>query len=72
MDPCRQPRQQSRHPSQAQPTVASVLTPVPPRRVRHKKGAKRIKKLIQNLPVTRDQLDKEMEDYRAAADTTSL
>ncbi|KAL1746703.1 hypothetical protein HDZ31DRAFT_80974 [Schizophyllum fasciatum] len=34
---------------------------VPPRRVRHKKGARRLQKR------TREELDQEMEDYRAAA-----
>ncbi|KAG5635091.1 hypothetical protein H0H81_012463 [Sphagnurus paluster] len=55
---------------QHQDTVPAAI-PVPPRRLRQKKGPKRIKKL-QAVNVTRDQLDKEMEDYRASADMTGL
>jgi len=43
--------------------------PQPPRRVRYKKGPKRIKKTAQ---VTKDQLDKDMEDYRASADISDI
>ncbi|KAF5381276.1 hypothetical protein D9615_008379 [Tricholomella constricta] len=54
------------------PALAIVPTgiPVPPRRVRHKKGPKRIKKF--QAAATREQLDKDMEDYRAAADMSGL
>ncbi|KAF8813144.1 hypothetical protein BYT27DRAFT_7181730 [Phlegmacium glaucopus] len=49
-----------------QPRVAVKPAPVPPRRVRQKKGPKRLKKK------TIDDLDKEMEDYRAAAPDPGL
>ena len=63
-----QPRAQQNPPRVAPvPTFAVGLVPVK-RRV--KKGPKRIKK--QYIQLTRDQLDKEMEDYRAAADTSGL
>ncbi|KAH0578290.1 hypothetical protein H2248_003916 [Termitomyces sp. 'cryptogamus'] len=47
----------------------NAAIPVPPRRIRQKKGPKRIKK---RAAITIDQLDKEMEDYRAAADMSGL
>ncbi|EDR08263.1 uncharacterized protein LACBIDRAFT_297749 [Laccaria bicolor S238N-H82] len=43
------------------PVVAAA---VPPRRIRQKKGPKRLKK---RAPMTVDDLDKDMEDYRASA-----
>jgi hypothetical protein len=43
------------------PVVAAA---VPPRRIRQKKGPKRLKK---RAPLTVDDLDKDMEDYRASA-----
>lgn len=50
------------------PAVRPSVTvqPIPPRRMRVKKGAKRLKKIV-NKPKTKEQLDNEMEDYRAAA-----
>ncbi|GLB44018.1 putative RNA recognition motif containing protein [Lyophyllum shimeji] len=69
-----QPRSQNaRPPARTQSALAPVPgnIPVPPRRVRQKKGPKRIKKR-QAAAVTKDQLDKEMEDYRAAADMLGL
>lgn len=53
----------------AKPT-APVSVPIPPRRLRQKKGPKRIKK--QMMAKSAEQLDQEMEDYRAEADLTSL
>ncbi|KAJ3564148.1 hypothetical protein NP233_g8480 [Leucocoprinus birnbaumii] len=64
-----------------QRTQAPVITVAPTRRVRFKKGPKRLKKKhialggtteaigshVKKGPVTKDDLDKEMEDYRAAA-----
>ncbi|RDB30822.1 mRNA export protein mlo3 [Hypsizygus marmoreus] len=71
--PPTQPRQHKRPPAQAQPATIMVSNgvPAPTRRVRYKKGPKRIKKVIYS-PLTRDQLDKEMEDYRASADISGL
>ena len=46
------------------PRVAVLAAPVPPRKIRQKKGPKRLKKRV---PVTVDDLDKEMDDYRASA-----
>ncbi|KXN86511.1 mRNA export protein mlo3 [Leucoagaricus sp. SymC.cos] len=58
-----------------------TVTPVPARRVRFKKGPKRLKKKhialagtaggahVKKGPISKDELDKEMEDYRAAAGT---
>ncbi|TFK38002.1 hypothetical protein BDQ12DRAFT_606703 [Crucibulum laeve] len=69
------PPDAARRPKPAAPTSINV-TPatVPPRRVRTKKGPKRLKKLQQQQqqqpkkkPLTRDDLDKEMDDYLAAA-----
>ncbi|KAG5642085.1 hypothetical protein DXG03_003638 [Asterophora parasitica] len=71
--PPKQFRAQNTHPqrtTQMLPTLTIIPTavvPVPPRRVRQKKGPKRIKKL-QRPAATIDQLDKEIDDYRAAAD----
>lgn len=48
---------------------SNATIPIPPRRIRQKKGPKRIKK---RAAITVDQLDKEMEDYRAAADMSGL
>ncbi|KAG6902167.1 hypothetical protein C0995_003641 [Termitomyces sp. Mi166 len=48
---------------------SNAAIPIPPRRIRQKKGPKRIKK---RAAITVDQLDKEMEDYRAAADMSGL
>jgi len=60
----------------AQQKLQRAIPPPPltvgaaPTKRRYKKGPKRIKK--QYIQPTRDQLDKEMEDYRAAADTLGL
>ena len=43
--------------------VAVKAAPVPPRRIRQKKGPRRLKK----RSTTVDDLDREMEEYRAAA-----
>ena len=48
------------------PRVAVKAAPVPPRKIRQKKGPKRLKKKTQ-IPLTIDDLDREMEEYRAAA-----
>lgn len=51
---------------QQQQAASSANSP----RRRYKKGPKRLKKRVENLargPATREQLDKEMEDYRASA-----
>ena len=46
------------------PRVAAVkAAPVPPRRIRQKKGPQRLKKRSPTV----DDLDREMEEYRAAA-----
>lgn len=58
-----QPRSRQ-NPPRFVPAFALAATTAPAKR-RYKKGPKRIKK--QYIQVTRDQLDKEMEDYRAAA-----
>ncbi|PPQ67210.1 hypothetical protein CVT26_007283 [Gymnopilus dilepis] len=42
--------------------------PIPPRRMKQKKGPKRLKK---RMPVTVADLDREMDDYRASATLTS-
>ncbi|KAH9478738.1 mRNA export protein mlo3 [Psilocybe cubensis] len=51
----------------ANPPIAQAASakaiPIPPRKLKTKKGPKRLKKRV----VTVDDLDKEMEDYRAAA-----
>ncbi|KAG6839780.1 hypothetical protein C0991_011731 [Blastosporella zonata] len=65
-----QPRVQKPRPTQAIPHPGATV-PLPPRRIRQKKGPKRIKKL-QTAAATIYQLDKEMEDYRAAADVSVL
>ena len=62
----RKPRQHNPHARLALPALPA---PVPPRRIRQKKGPRRIKKQVAK---SREQLDKEMEDYRAAADTFGL
>ncbi|KAG6812460.1 hypothetical protein H0H92_002725 [Tricholoma furcatifolium] len=49
---------------------APAAIPLPPRRIRQKKGPKRIKK--RQAAVTAAQLDQDMEDYRASADMTGL
>lgn len=59
-----QPRNQTKQPN-PRTVPPDTKVPIPPRRVRSKKGPKRIQK---QLAKSRDQLDKEMEDYRAAAD----
>ncbi|KAG6875272.1 hypothetical protein C0992_004503 [Termitomyces sp. T32_za158] len=66
---CRPPQaQKTRSHMQVIPRPNAAI-PIPPRRLRQKKGPKRIKK---RAAVTVDQLDKEMEDYRAAADMSGL
>jgi len=46
------------------PRAEVRAAPIPPRKIRQKKGPKRLKK---KAPVTIDDLDREMEAYRAAA-----
>lgn len=54
--------------------VAPVtVAPVPPRRIRQKKGPKRLKKLVaqsnqQRQSASKEDLDKEMDEYRAEAE----
>jgi hypothetical protein len=52
------------------PRVAVKVAPVPPRRIRQKKGPKRLKK--RTAPLSVDDLDREMEEYRAAAPEVHL
>ncbi|KAG6908940.1 hypothetical protein DXG01_002719 [Tephrocybe rancida] len=66
-----QPRVQKARAQARTGPPSTAIVPLPPRRIRQKKGPKRIKKL-QAAAVTIDQLDKEMEDYRAAADMSGL
>ncbi|KAF9552888.1 hypothetical protein CPC08DRAFT_714211 [Agrocybe pediades] len=58
----RVPPKKQPNPPRAAPVASAA--PLPPRRIKTKKGPKRLKK---RQPVTVDDLDKEMEDYRAAA-----
>jgi len=58
------PRIQAKKPSALKAAPAASAAPLPPRRVKQKKGPKRLNK---RQPVTVDDLDKEMEDYRASA-----
>ena len=51
-----------------QPRVAVKVAPVPPRRFRQKKGPHRLKKRSPTV----DDLDREMEEYRAAAPDSQL
>jgi len=50
--------------------------PIPPRRYRQKKGPRRLNKKhpvhVPARPTTKEQLDREMEDYRASADLNGL
>ena len=56
--------------------VAPVtVAPVPPRRMRQKKGPKRLKKRLaahahapRAAPASKEDLDKEMDEYRAEAE----
>ena len=56
--------------------VAPVtVAPVPPRRMRQKKGPKRLKKRLaahahapRATPASKEDLDKEMDEYRAEAE----
>ena len=51
--------------------VAPVtVAPVPPRRMRQKKGPKRLKKRVEGhtQPASKEDLDKEMDEYRAEAE----
>ncbi len=52
--------------------VAPVtVAPVPPRRIRQKKGPKRLKKRVEGYtqqPASKEDLDKEMDEYRAEAE----
>lgn len=48
--------------------VAVKAAPVPPKRIRQKKGPKRLKK----RSATVDDLDRDMEEYRAAAPEVHL
>ncbi|PPQ89238.1 hypothetical protein CVT25_001317 [Psilocybe cyanescens] len=58
----RQPRKAN--PPRPAQVAATKPIPIPPRKLKTKKGPKRLKK---RAPATVDDLDKEMEDYRAAA-----
>ncbi|KAH8101192.1 hypothetical protein BXZ70DRAFT_934862 [Cristinia sonorae] len=50
----------------------NAAAPAAPRqRTRTKKGPRRLKKALERKPVDKDQLDKEMEDYRAQTDDPS-
>ncbi|KAJ7269874.1 hypothetical protein C8J57DRAFT_1323806 [Mycena rebaudengoi] len=54
---------QTQPPRPATPYNATFPAPVPPRRIRNKKGPKRLKKFFEAK--SREQLDRDMEDYRA-------
>ena len=51
------------------PRETVKVAPVPPRKFRQKKGPKRLKKrtATTTTALTTDDLDREMEEYRAAA-----
>ncbi|KAJ7211248.1 hypothetical protein GGX14DRAFT_624010 [Mycena pura] len=63
--PRRQPNQYTEFPRPATPHNASFPAPAPPRRFRVKKGPKRLKKQWAPKSKSKEQLDKDMEDYRA-------
>ncbi|KAJ7892809.1 hypothetical protein B0H14DRAFT_3427737 [Mycena olivaceomarginata] len=64
----RLPGQHTQPPRPATPYNANFPAPIPPRRYRTKKGPKRLKKHWQAR--SKEQLDRDMEDYRASADAT--
>ncbi|KAL0960033.1 hypothetical protein HGRIS_011681 [Hohenbuehelia grisea] len=58
------------NPPRAAPPVRanqSQPIPIPPRKVRQKKGARRLNKRVKPEKKTKEDLDKEMEDYQAQA-----
>ncbi len=64
------PRQVAAAASIAGQTGTNTPAPIAPRR-RYKKGPKRLKK-AQVGPASLEQLDQEMEDYRASADASNV
>ncbi|KAJ7033687.1 hypothetical protein C8F04DRAFT_1103829 [Mycena alexandri] len=64
-NPRRQPNQHTQPPRPATPYNSNFPAPIPPRRYRTKKGPKRLKKQFQSR--SKEQLDRDMEDYRASA-----
>ncbi|KAJ7512725.1 hypothetical protein B0H11DRAFT_1947093 [Mycena galericulata] len=64
-NPRRHPNQQAQPPRPATPYNATYPAPIPPRRFRTKKGPKRLKKKWESR--SKEQLDRDMEDYRAQA-----
>lgn len=54
--------------------IVTTVAPVPPRRMRQKKGPKRLKKRLAGYPnarptpASKEDLDKEMDEYRAEAE----
>lgn len=69
---CRQPKAAKAATKAPAPKAAASQRPVsaakPKARLRTKKGPKRIQKQQQRKVVTAEELDQEMEDYRASAD----
>lgn len=67
---CRRPRIVKAAPQAAKAPAAQrpVFAANPKARMRTKKGPKRIQKQQQKKVVTAEELDQEMEDYRASAD----
>ncbi|KAJ6487980.1 hypothetical protein C8R45DRAFT_995078 [Mycena sanguinolenta] len=63
--PHRLPGQHIQPPRPATPHNSKFPVPIPPRRYRTKKGPKRLKKQWEAR--SKEQLDKDMEDYRASA-----
>ncbi|KAF7360351.1 mRNA export protein mlo3 [Mycena venus] len=63
--PHRLPGQHTQPPRPATPYNSNFPAPIPPRRYRTKKGPKRLKK--QWVARSKEQLDRDMEDYRASA-----
>ncbi|KAJ7185615.1 hypothetical protein C8R46DRAFT_1061217 [Mycena filopes] len=64
-NPRRQPNQHMQPPRPATPYKSNFPAPVPPRKFRTKKGPKRLKKQWESR--SKEQLDRDMEDYRASA-----
>ncbi|KAJ6627828.1 hypothetical protein B0H10DRAFT_1992089 [Mycena sp. CBHHK59/15] len=64
--PRRNPNQHTQPPRPATPYATTFPAPIPPRRYRAKKGPKRLKKFYESK--SKEQLDREMEDYRAQSD----
>ncbi|KAJ6595824.1 hypothetical protein DFH09DRAFT_1135709 [Mycena vulgaris] len=61
--PRRNPSQRAQPPRPATPYTTTFPAPIPPRRFRTKKGPKRLKKQWESR--SKEQLDRDMEDYRA-------